>query len=230
MCEGEIMRSRAAVIAVMVLFLVANRVSAATPTPIPRPGEYCEGLSAYRADIDEFYLAAFTDAGFDDQIDITVLSSDDLQELADIMLQMNRELRKIDAPGWILPWHQVKIDELGLYEQVYQSIATEGIFAAFAFEEPGNELAAREKQIAQDLTEICGDSADFAISWNFRGDDSATPVAHLVRIWLTPVGRIGGRPRGTRPRDGTTPRHGILDTYLQSALAEHGVGRALGSV
>lgn len=178
------MRARAVlIVAVLFAASIVATVSASTPVatrPTDRPG--CEGLNVYRIamiDVGRDFALALREAKLTADRDVTTYSSDDWLTVAGIALDASRGINAITPPEWIQPWHQVKIEQLGLYEQIARAAARDGLLATIVFSDQIDTLDARERQVNTDLAGICGDFRSFVAEWDELPEtiDEGTPVA-----------------------------------------------------
>lgn len=141
----------------------------------------CEGLGDYRAAMFKAgrdYLKALDDDRIPVSRDITTFSSDDFVVLADDALDYSRVMKGIIPPSFAATWHQVKIERLGIVEQIGRAAAQGGLFVALAFSDQidANERAAADAVAA--AAAICADFASFEHDWQaLDGLIDGTPVA-----------------------------------------------------
>jgi hypothetical protein len=125
------------------------------------------------------YAAALEEVGVTPDREVTTYSSDDWLAVADIALSISRVMKAIEPPTWIELWHQLKIEELGMCEQIAKAAAHGGVFAAIAIIDQTEAMDARSDQLMVELSKVCDGFSAFVDDWENidEGADGSTPVA-----------------------------------------------------
>lgn len=142
----------------------------------------CEGLSEFRAElfpIGERWAADLREVGVGgEEWSPATLSSDDWLAYADIALEVHRDLKELEPPGWVAAWLDVRIDSTALQEQIGKAAAQSGMLIVLGFSEEIEALDQRDNETRKAAIAQCSDFEQFVYDWDaLDGEVDGTPVS-----------------------------------------------------
>ena len=155
----------AGVVALFAAMVVIGWLASASAEDAPG----CDGLSDYRE-----AMMPLAPGGYWQDRDPLTISSDEWAEFAEAAVAYQRALRDITPPLWAEEWHQIRVEFVGLAEQVGKAVSTGGIFLALGFVDSIEAMELREADARERAIAACPDFVQFLDEWD---PPDGTPVA-----------------------------------------------------
>jgi len=173
------MTHRALRLAAVVLLALTGFGLVSSGTVVARQNDDCAGIEDYIAGLEAAGSELESAMLENDDSDMESWTSEEFTAAADVFEAAQESFGAVEPPAIAEDYHATILEMFGMLGQMFDTMATAGIFGALIFVEQLDELEARSTEAAQALEDACGIAIEDVLE---EEDSAATPVTAVAPI------------------------------------------------
>jgi hypothetical protein len=185
-------------LAAVLLLALSGLAFVSSGTALARQSDDCAGIEQYVADLEVAGTEMEATMEATDDSDMESWSSEEFTAAADMFEAAQETFDAIEPPAIAEEYHATILETFGMLGQMFDAMATAGIFGSLLFIEPLDELEVRSNAAAQAIEDTCGVVMEDVIE---DEESAATPVAAdttIVEVTDESGDSTGSAGTGTR--------------------------------
>jgi hypothetical protein len=178
--ERDTMKHRILRFLAVALLAVSGFGLVATSTALATQNADCAGIEEYIAELEAAGAEMDATMPQSDESNMESWSSEDFSATAEVFEAAQETFSEIDPPAAAEDYHALLIEQLGTFAQMFDTMATTGIFGAFMFIDQIDTMEAEANAAIAELEAACGVEIDEALGTDGIVDDTDTSTTEVI--------------------------------------------------
>src|SRR5215207_4746120 len=143
-------------LAAVLLLALSGLTFLSSGTVLGRQGDECAGIEEYLAELEAAGSELEGAMLENDDSDMESWSSEEFTAAADVFEATQESFAAIEPPAIAEEYHAILLEQFGMLGQMFDTMATTGIFGALIFVEQMDALETQSTEAAQAVEVACG--------------------------------------------------------------------------